>query len=166
MCTCTSVPIKLSDASIQVPATAADCNCQTSTCQCSQLLQAMKDVVYLEHALHNEFTAEAHTEHRNRKQEAGRNILAHLKRDMDTKEKRCLECLQKQGMGTWLAATPNFSCGNVLSSQEFRDELRNRHGMELLNAPSECDGCGSKFSISYSLSCKSWRFSQFVTLCE
>ena len=54
----------------------------------------------------------------------------------------------------WLAATPSFICGTVLSALEFRDELRDRYGLEILNTPLYCDGCTSKFPTTHALSCK------------
>ena len=41
-----------------------------------------------------------------------------------------------------------------MSAVEFRDELRDRYGFGVLNTPSHCNGCGSKFSITRALSCK------------
>ena len=67
---------------------------------------------------------------------------------------RILDYLREKGTGTWLAATPSNLCGTVLSAVEFSDELRYRYAFEILNAPSHCDVCNSKFSITHALSCK------------
>ena len=45
-------------------------------------------------------------------------------------------------------------CDTVLSEVEFRDELRDRYGLRILNTPSHCDGCNTKFSITHVLGCK------------
>ena len=45
-------------------------------------------------------------------------------------------------------------CDAVLSAVEFRDELRNRYGLHIWNAPSHCDGCHTKFSTIHALGCK------------
>ena len=50
-----------------------------------------------------------------------RDILACFENDVDSEEKRRLECLEIKDTGTWLAATPNFSCGTALSFQDFMD---------------------------------------------
>ena len=42
----------------------------------------------------------------------------------------------------------------MLSADEFRDELRDRHFLPLLSTPSHWDGYNSKFSVSHALSCK------------
>ena len=45
-------------------------------------------------------------------------------------------------------------CGTVLSAVEFRDELHDRYGLNILNAPSHCDGYNTKFSTTHALGCK------------
>ena len=64
------------------------------------------------------------------------------------------EHLQEIGTVTWLADTPNFACGIVLHPVEFRDELRDRYGVELLDLPSNCDSCDEKISASHALGYK------------
>ena len=41
----------------------------------------------------------------------------------------------------------------TLSPVEFRDEVRLRLGLPLLNTPSHCDGCTKPWSVSHALSC-------------
>jgi len=43
-------------------------------------------------------------------------------------------------------------CGTVLSAVEYRDELRERYGLDILNTPSHCDGCNKKVSTTNALS--------------
>ena len=35
-----------------------------------------------------------------------------------------------------------FVCGTTLSPTEFRDEIRSRYGLAVLNIETHCDGCG------------------------
>ena len=49
---------------------------------------------------------------------------------------------------------PRFVCGTTLSPIDFCDKLRSRYGLAILNAETNCDGCGAKFTPSYALSCK------------
>ena len=51
---------------------------------------------------------------------------------MQKKEIRRLNYLKEKGTGAWLAATPSFVCGTILSALEFRDELRDRYGLKIL----------------------------------
>ena len=67
---------------------------------------------------------------------------------------RRLDYLKEKGTGAWLAATPNNTCGIVLSAVKFRDELRDQYGLDILNAPSHCNGCNDKFSTTHALGCK------------
>ena len=67
---------------------------------------------------------------------------------------RRLDYLKEKGTGKWLAATPKNMRGTVLSAVEFRDELRDRYGLNILNAPSHCDGCNTQFSTTHALGCK------------
>ena len=41
-----------------------------------------------------------------------------------------------------------------LTAQEFRDALALRYQKPLLNVPSNCDGCGSPFSLDHALICR------------
>ena len=82
------------------------------------------------------------------------NFLDGLKSKMDKLGARELDYLREMGTVIWSAATPNNLCGTVLSVVEFRDELRDCYGFEMLNDPSHCDGCCSKFSATHVLSCK------------
>ena len=44
--------------------------------------------------------------------------------------------------------------GTELGTQEWRDSLFLRYGLEPPDLPSHCDGCDAKFSISHALDCK------------
>ena len=43
---------------------------------------------------------------------------------------------------------------HCLSAVEFRDKLCDRYVLDILNAPSHCDGCDAKFSTTHVLDCK------------
>ena len=74
------------------------------------------------------------------------------KADKDTV--RRIKDLKEDGVGFQLAVIPSFVCGAALSLTEFRDEIRNRYGLVVLNAEIYFDGCGAKFTPSYALSYK------------
>ena len=44
--------------------------------------------------------------------------------------------------------------GTELSAQEFRDSLLLRYAQTPKDLPSQCDGCGQKFSVRHGLECK------------
>ena len=81
-------------------------------------------------------------------------ILDGLKNKMEIFGARKLDYLRKKGTETQLAITPNKLYGTVLSTVEFKDELRDRYGFGIVNAPSYYDCCGSKFPMTHALSCK------------
>ena len=62
--------------------------------------------------------------------------------------------LQEKGARTCLAALPGYFCVTILSSQEFRDEIRDRYYLTMLQNHSHCDSCNAKHSVSHSLACK------------
>ena len=56
--------------------------------------------------------------------------------------------------GAWLTVLPSTVNGTELGSQEWRDALFLRYGLEPPDLPSYCDGCNAKFTISHALDCK------------
>ena len=61
---------------------------------------------------------------------------------------------RSQLTGAWLTATPSADFGTALSSTEFRDSLRIRHGLLPLDLPSHCDACpSSRFTVGHALQC-------------
>ena len=97
---------------------------------------------------------EVQEEMKKKKLAAADDVLRKIKSGIDKNRTRRLNYLKEKGTGSWLAATLSYICGTVLSALEFRDELRDRYGMKLLNAPSHCYGCVSEFSTTHTLSCK------------
>ena len=53
-----------------------------------------------------------------------------------------------KGASSWLNAMPLAD-----NKQEFRDSLRLRYDLPLVDLPSHCI-CGDKFTVSHALSCK------------
>ena len=49
---------------------------------------------------------------------------------------------------------PDTLNGTVLSSEEFRDSLRLRYGLQPTALPTRCDGCSKNFSVEHAMSCK------------
>ena len=54
----------------------------------------------------------------------------------------------------WLTAMPDCLNGMELSADEFRDSLRLRSGLAPLDLPDRCDGCGQRFSLGHTMTCK------------
>ncbi len=56
--------------------------------------------------------------------------------------------------GLWLSVIPDRLNGNSLSAEEFRDNLRLRYNLLLLNMPQLCNGCGVPMTVKHALCCK------------
>ncbi len=56
--------------------------------------------------------------------------------------------------GLWLLVIPDRLNGNSLSAEEFRDNLRLRYNLLLLDMPQLCDGCGVLMTVEHALCCK------------
>ena len=136
-----SVPIKQGGTVIPKPEEMTDLNYQASTCECSLLLDSLKNRGMLDSASHTNTTTGVRARIKEEKVVKADKILDGLKSKMDKFGARKLDYLREKGTGTWLAATPINLCGTMLSAIEFRDELRDRNGFGILNAPSHCDGC-------------------------
>ena len=60
--------------------------------------------------------------------------------------------------GAWLTVQPSTVNGTKMGSQEWRDALFLRYGLDPPDLPTYCDGCQSKFSISHTIDCKKGGF--------
>ena len=54
----------------------------------------------------------------------------------------------------WLTVLPSTVNGTELGSQEWRDALFLRYGLDPPDLPTHCDCCQAKFLISHALDCK------------
>ena len=132
----------------------ADLNYLASTCECSHLLDVLKEKGIFDPVYHTATMKEVREEMKKKKLVTSDDILRKVESGMQKKEIRRLNYLKEKGTGAWLAATPSFVCGTILSALEFRDELRDRYALKILNTSSHCDGCTSEFSTTHALSCK------------
>ena len=124
-----------------------------STCECSHLLDALKGKEDFDPVYHTATMKEVREEMKKKKLAASDDVIRTVESGVDKNGARRLNYLKDKGTGAWLAVTPSFICGTVLSTLEFRDELRDCYGMKILNTPSHCDGCTLGFSTTHALSC-------------
>ena len=132
----------------------AGLNYLASTYECSHLLDSLKGKEVFDMVHHTAIVKEVREEMKQKKLAASDDVLRKVENGMDKNGVRRLDYLKEKRTWTWLAATLIFICGTVLSALEFRDELRDRYGLEILNTPWHCDGCTSKFSTTHALSYK------------
>ena len=132
----------------------ADLNYLASTCECSHLLDSLKGKDKFDLVFHSETLKEVRAEIRKKRTANSEILLKKIKSSIEKKGARRLKYLKEKRTGMWLAATPNDLCRTVLSTMELRDELRDRHGMKLLDLPSHCDGYNEQFSTAHAPSYK------------
>ena len=62
--------------------------------------------------------------------------------------------IRSQSTGSWLSITPSRVNRLDLSGGEFRDGVSMQYGLDMMDLPQKCNGCGAKFSKSHALRCK------------
>ena len=68
--------------------------------------------------------------------------------------RRSVERAKLNDLSGWLTVLPMSQNHFDLTAQEFCDALALRYQKPLLNVPSNCDGCGSPFSLDHALICR------------
>ena len=64
------------------------------------------------------------------------------------------QATRAKSTGAWITAMPDTLNGTVLLSEEFRDSLKLRYGLQPTALPTRCDGCSKNFSVEHAMSCK------------
>ena len=129
-----SVSILQDGTTIPKPEQIAELNYQPSTCECSHLIGLLKGMELFDPIYDYEIM-------RGYTSEKSDDVLMKVRSRLDKNGIWRLDYFIDKGRGIWLAATPNNMCGTVLSAVEFRDELRDRYGLKILDSLSHCDGC-------------------------
>ena len=133
--------IKRGGIAIPSPSKVAALNNHIFMCECGHLINCLQGRETFDHAQHLETMQAVRAEGQSIKEINADATIRSLETQMDEKLNRRIDYLQEKGTGAWLAATPSYSCGAVLSPVEFQDEIRDRHGLAPLGAPSHCNGC-------------------------
>jgi len=81
-------------------------------------------------------------------------LLNEIKSQLDSKRIRAIDRIIDEKTSGWLNVLPIARNHFDLTSSEFRDALAIRYCRPLLDCPSNCDGCGSPFTLQHALSCK------------
>ena len=135
-----SVSIKQGGTAIPKPEEMAELNYQQSTCECSYFIDSLKGREVFDVVCHTGTMKEVREMMKVEKAGKFEKTLKGVRSKIDKLGARRLDSLKEKGTWTWLAVSPNNMCATVLSAVEFRDELRDRYGLNILNAPSHCDG--------------------------
>ena len=149
-----SVSIKKGGTVIPKPEEMVDLNYLASTCDCSHLLDALKEKEIFDHVYNTATMKEVREKRKKKNLATSDDIIQKVESGMQKKEIRRLNYLKENETGTWLVETLSFVYGTILSVLELRDELRDRYGLKILNTPSYYDSCTSELSTTHALSCK------------
>ena len=136
------------------PEEMAELNYKASTCECSRLIDSLKEREVFDGACYTSTMKGVREMMKVKKAAKFEKTLESVRSKMDKLGTRRLDYSKEKGTGTWLATTPNNTCGTVLSVVEFRGELRDQYGLDILDAPLHYDGCNDKFSTTHALGCK------------
>ena len=134
-----SVSIKEGGPAIPKPEEMTKMNYKASICECSHLIDSLKEMEVFDGACHTSTMKEVREMMKVEKAAKFEKTLESVRSKMDKLGAQRLDYLKEKGTWSWLVATPNNTCDTVLSEVEFRDELRDRYGLDILNAPSHCD---------------------------
>ena len=103
--------------------------------------------------IHQHSVTKARMEHKvSRKQESAATLNAVIQTFQESKQ-RIVRRAADHPIGAWLSVLPSIKNNAVLSPREFRDGLSLRYQKPLIQLPSVCDGCGSRFSVDHGLNC-------------
>jgi hypothetical protein len=148
----TSLAVRHAGLGIPDPTSTAEANYSTSVACARLLTRSLRAGRNLDAHQHSAHAGLERRKASKTKVAAEELALSFLAADAGPMAKRRL--LRVKETGTWLTTTPDRLNGTELSAEEFRDSLRLRLGLPLLDLPDRCDGCGQKFSVGHAMSCK------------
>ena len=148
----TALPVKFAGLSIPNPAQSAQEQFDTSRMITDELSDGLQQNATLAVDDYLRQGMEIRKQRRAFRAAAQKGLMDELLSHSHETAKRRLKRSSETGL--WLTVTPNRFNGTILSSDEFRDSLRLRYGLDPLNLQSECDGCYKRFSVEHAMSCK------------
>ena len=147
-----ALPIKMGGLAIPDPRDTSERSYDASRKGTSLLSDSILDCSALNVNAHIRTMAETRLSSRQATFQRHQAVFTDLKTRASTKDARRLA--RAEHTGAWLGVAPNRRNGTELSGEEFRDGLRLRLGLPLLDLPPHCDGCGSPFTVTHAMSCK------------
>ena len=147
------LPVRFAGVGVPNPVSAADGNFELSasmTADVSASLKAGSELDAIGYGLDSKRVLRLAKKAREAELAAKLELLKASGRPPDARR-----MVRSQTTGAWLTATPSSDFGTALSSTEFRDSLRIRHGLTPLGLASHCDACPqARFTVGHALQCK------------
>ena len=148
----TCLPVKQAGLALPDPSQTAPENWTASCVITGHVVAALRGQVELRTADHSACLREGRTAVRRRGQIwAEEDLTAALEGALVLHARRLQRATKTRA---WLTVQSSTVNGTELGSQELRDAIFLRYGLEPLDLPTYCDGCQAKFSISHALDCK------------
>ena len=147
-----SLPVKFAGLSIPNPAVSADGKFRDSAGASADLVRILRGQGGSLNV--KEFTADIR-KHR-RASRAARDETLELDYQLATeslpaRDKKRMD--RARSAGAWLTVKPDRLNGTELSRGEFQDNVRLRYGLNPVDLPKKCDGCGHNFTADHALTC-------------
>lgn len=148
-----ALPIKFAGFGIANPTATANSAFETSKTATKHLSTAIQGQARMDTREHHLSVTRARSAHRaSRKRENTAAFNTVLQTFPESKQ-RVLRRAADHPIGSWLSVLPCAKNNAVLSPREFRDGIALRYQKPLMQLPSLCDGCGSRFSVDHGLNC-------------
>jgi hypothetical protein len=146
--------VKQGGLNIRNPVEGAEALHEASSAAGVVLVESLKTGSELDLELHKQCVREAGAEARKRRADAEKAKVEQMKASGSKPVKKRLERIGQ--CGAWLTTTPNKLNGNLLSMEEWRDNVRLRYGLKPIGLCERCDGvgCNAGFTVEHGLSCK------------
>jgi hypothetical protein len=103
---------------------------------------------------HQQHMQKARTEMKNIQKEKQNAIQTTIMEKLDKVHQRAVQRVINYKTSSWLSVLPVAKHQFDMTALEFRDALALRYRRPLKSIPAMCDGCGDRFSLEHSLSCK------------
>jgi len=143
--------VKKGGLGVRNPVDLAPYSFDTSKKATIELLKSMLDDTRFDLVAHRAQVSSIAQKHRAQRMEREQDYLDEIGQGKPALARRMLRaCLS----GIWLSSVPDCLNGNILSMEEFRDNIRLRYNLAPLDMPRHCDGCGERMTVEHALSCK------------
>ena len=145
------LPVKQAGLALPDPSHTPPENWTASCVITGHLVAALSGQVDFRTGDHSACLQEGRTAVRRRRKIQAKKALTATLEGSPVLHARCLQRATKTG--AWIKVQPSTVNGIDLGSQEWRDTLFLRYGLDPPELPMYCDGCQDKYSISHALDC-------------
>ena len=147
-----SLPVKVVSVGMPNPNESANNNHTTSSVCTSVLTDSLLDGISLVIGDHQVAIQEGRTVAQSSRRANSATTLASLLVPMDALDSQ--RTTRNTETGAWISVQPTLVNGLSLLKDKWRDRMRQRYGLGLVDLPRCCDGYGTKFTTKHTVACK------------